>query len=355
MMVLLRQALRGIMGPLQQNLWPLAMIIAMLSACSAEPDTLELTGYTMGTGYSVRVVRPDDPTALDTLAAHIAERLEALDNRFSTYREMSEVSRFNAHAGDAWFEISPDLLDVLMRGIAISELSDGAFDMTVGPLVELWGFGASDAPEAVPPQGRIDALLRGTGSEYLEVRSSPPAIRRTRDGVSLDLSAIAKGFAVDEISELLDAAGLTAYMVEIGGEVRTRGGRADGGDWVIGIENPLIGTTADAIQDTVRLRDAAIATSGDYRNYFEHEGNRYSHTLDPRTGWPVSHGLTAVSVIAERATDADALATALMVMGPELGLQLATRERIAARLMVRDGDELEVLQTPDYGAYLDTR
>lgn len=343
------------MGPLQQNMWPLAMIVAMLCACSTEPDTLELTGYTMGTGYSVRVVRPDDPAPLDALAARIAERLEALDGRFSTYRETSEVSRFNAHIGDAWFEISPELLDVLMRGVAVSELSDGAFDMTVGPLVELWGFGASDPPEAVPPQARIDSLLQATGSEYLQIRVSPPALRRTRHGVSLDLSAIAKGFAVDDIWDLLDGAGLTAYMVEVGGEVRTRGVRADGGAWVIGIENPLMGEAGGAIQDTVRLRDAAIATSGDYRNYFEHEGNRYSHTLDPRTGWPVSHGLTAVSVIAERATDADALATALMVLGPELGLQLATRERIAARLMVRDGDKLEVLQTPEYGAYLDGR
>ena len=142
--------------------------------------------------------------------------------------------------------------------------------------------------------------------------------------------------------------------VEIGGEVRARGLRADGGDWMIGIENPVAAaaTSADTLHEVVRLRNAAIATSGDYRNYFVHDGQRYSHTLDPRTGWPVSHDLAAVSVVAERAADADALATALMVLGPEQGLQLAVRESIAARWMLRTGDGLEVVHSPAYAAYV---
>jgi len=336
--------------------WPGgAVVIALLGACAGETEMLELAGSTMGTGYSVKVARPPESLPLEPLGDRIAERLEALEDQFSTYRDSSEISRFNAHVGEEWFEISPDFRNVLMRGLAISELSNGAFDMTVGPLVELWGFGASGTTNAVPPQAEIDSLLDATGFDSVEVRASPPAVRRTLTGLKLDFSAIAKGFAVDEICALLDRAGLTAYMVEVGGEVRSRGKRVDGDDWMIGIENPLSSGAADGIHDVVYLRDTAIATSGDYRNYFEYEDERYSHTLDPRTGWPVSHSLASVSVIGRSTTDADALATALMVLGPDLGLQLAERAGIAAQLMVRNDGRLEVLQSPAYQAYLNAR
>ena len=318
------------------------IVIALLAACAGETEMLELTGSTMGTGYAVKVVPPSGSLPLEPLGDRIADRLEELEDRFSTYRDSSEISRFNAHVGEEWFEISPDFRDVLIRGLAISELSDGAFDMTVGPLVELWGFGAGGATNTIPSQTEIETLLEATGFDAVEVRASPPAVRRTAAGLKLDLSAIAKGFAVDEICALLDRAGLTSYMVEVGGEVRSRGKRADGDDWMIGIENPLASGAADDIQDVVYLRDAAIATSGDYRNYFEFEDERYSHTLDPRTGWPVSHGLASVSVIGRSTTDADALATALMVLGPDLGLELAKRSGIAAQLMVRSDERLEI-------------
>jgi len=314
--------------------WPGgAVVIALLGACAGETEMLELAGSTMGTGYSVKVARPPESLPLEPLGDRIAERLEALEDQFSTYRDSSEISRFNAHVGEEWFEISPDFRNVLMRGLAISELSNGAFDMTVGPLVELWGFGASGTTNAVPPQAEIDSLLDATGFDSVEVRASPPAVRRTLTGLKLDFSAIAKGF----------------------GEGRSRGKRGDGDDWMIGIENPLSSGAADGIHDVVYLRDTAIATSGDYRNYFEYEDERYSHTLDPRTGWPVSHGLASVSVIGRSTTDADALATALMVLGPDLGLQLAERAGIAAQLMVRNDGRLEVLQSPAYQAYLNAR
>ena len=336
--------------------WPAtAAVMAMLAACAGETEMLELTGSAMGTGYAVKVVRPDESLPLEPLGSRIAERLEELEEQFSTYRETSEISRFNAHAGEDWFEISPAFRDVLRRGMAVTALSDGAFDMTVGPLVDLWGFGASGTNSAVPSDAEIDVLLEASGFENIELRASPPAVRKHRPDVRLDLSAIAKGFAVDEICALLDRAGLTAYMVEVGGEVRTRGRRADGGDWLIGIENPLSSDAADSVQDVIYLRDTAVATSGDYRNFFEHEGVRYSHTLDPRTGWPISHGLASVSVIGRSATDADALATALMVLGPEQGLALAVRENIAAQLIVRTDSGARVLKTPAYEAYLAAR
>ena len=332
------------------------LTVAIVAGCSGNLGMLELSGYTMGTSYSVKAVRSDASISLEPLSNRISVRLEELENLFSTYRETSEISQFNAHAGNEWFEIHPAFLTVLTRGIDISEFSDGAFDITVGPLVELWGFGASNSINMVPTQAEIDSMLKVTGFNYVEVQSSPPAIRRTQSGVKLDLSSIAKGFAVDEISTLLDSSGLTSYMVEIGGEVRARGMRADGSNWLIGIENPIsINGLTDSVQDVVYLRDAAIATSGDYRNYFEYEGNHYSHTLDPRTGWPVSHGLTSVSVIERSAMNADALATTLMVLGPELGLQLATRENIAALLILRADGKLKILQSPAYKTYLANR
>lgn len=322
----------------------------ILGSCGGEPDTLELRGQTMGTSYSVRIVAPADASAVSLvlLRQRVAARLEDLENVFSTYRPDSEVSRFNAHPGQEWFGVSPEFLDVLEQAVTVSQLTDGAFDATIGPLVELWGFGAGDAPRRIPDREVLEQLLSDAGFEFLQFRDSPPTVRRTRPGVQLDFSAIAKGYAVDRVWELLSEAGLAAYLVDVGGEVRTRGRRADGRDWSIGVENP----DGSGVAEAVPLRNAAIATSGDYRNFFEYEGRRYSHVLDPRSGWPVSHELTAVSVISTTTVMADALATALLVLGPETGLELAEREQIAARLAVRSTDGLTVLRTPAFEAAL---
>ena len=220
---------------------PAAMAVTlMLAACGNEPDTLDMRGRTMGTSYSVRIVAPADgsPVAPEALRQRVAARLEELENLFSNYRPDSEVSRFNAHPGLEWFGVSPDFLAVLEQSVSVSQLTGGAFDATVGPLVELWGFGAGDASGRVPDPEEVQRLLRATGSDHLQWRESPPAVRRTRPNVRLDFSAVAKGHAVDRIWELLSEAGLQAYLVEIGGEVRTRGRRADGRDWSVGIENP---------------------------------------------------------------------------------------------------------------------
>ena len=387
---------------------PAAMAVTlMLAACGNEPETLEMRGRTMGTSYSVRIVAPADgsPVALDALRQRVAARLEELDNLFSTYRPDSEVSRFNAHPGLEWFGVSPDFLAVLEQSVVVNQLTGGAFDATVGPLVELWGFGASGeagrisqgegdlaSPDEagrmptgeadgvrggeadgirggeadgvrggvadgirggdatrLPPREAVERLLAATGFTHLQLRESPPAVRRLRPGVQLDFSGIAKGYAVDEVWNLLSEAGLSGYLVEIGGEVRGRGTRADGRDWSIGIETP--GETG--VTEAVPLRDAAIATSGDYRNYFEHEGRRYSHVVDPRNGWPVAHELTAVTVISATAAKADALATALLVLGPTAGLELAEREQIAALLVVRSADGPTILRTTTFEAARD--
>lgn len=325
-------------------------VTLMLAACGNEPDTLDLRGRTMGTSYSVRIVAPpgDSPVALEALRQRVAARLEELDNLFSTYRPDSEVSRFNAHPGLEWFGVSPDFLAVLEQSVSVARITGGAFDATVGPLVELWGFGAGDASGRVPNPEEVERLLRATGSGYLQWRESPPAVRRTRPDVRLDFSAIAKGYAVDRIWELLSEAGLDAYLVEVGGEVRARGRRANGRDWSIGIENP----DGSGVADAVPLRDAAIATSGDYRNFFEHGGRRYSHVIDPRAGWPVAHDLASVTVVSPTAARADALATALLVLGPVAGMELAEREKIAALMSVRAHDGPEVTRSSAYQAFI---
>ena len=330
----------------------------MLAGCGTGAETFELRGQTMGTTYSIRVVAPADgsPVPLEPLQHRVAMRLEDLENVFSTWRPDSEVSRFNAHAGEEWFAVSPAFLEVLNEAGGVSELTGGAFDVTAGPLVELWGFGAvGDAgpvpggtAAGIPDREMVDRLLAATGFAYLRWRESPPAVRRNRPGVQLDFSAIAKGYAVDEVWGLLSEAGLSDYLVEIGGELRTRGLRADGRAWSIGIES----ADRTGVTEAVPLRDIAIATSGDYRNFFEYEGRRYSHVLDPRTGRPVSHELTAVSVISTTTVKADALATALLVLGPETGLELAEQEQIATRLVVRSTDGLTVLRTPAFEAAL---
>ena len=304
----------------------------------------------MGTSYSVKLVAPVEPSRLDETATNIRARLEELDERLSTFRETSEVSRFNRYPGTDWFAVSEETAFILHTGTVVSDRSEGAFDMTVGPLVNLWGFGPDGQPERLPTQGEIDALLAITGFESLDVRNSPPAVRRLRPGVQIDLSAIAKGYAVDELAVLLEMAGVDAYLVEIGGEVRARGVKSDGSDWKIAVESPVAGTRL--IQNVVRLRKMAIATSGDYRNFFEHGGKRYSHTIDPRTGWPIAHRLGGVSVISETAIVADAWATALLVMEPKQGLEIARREGLAATLIVRADQGVEELRTDGFAEYL---
>jgi thiamine biosynthesis lipoprotein len=304
----------------------------------------------MGTSYSVKLVAPVEPSRLDETATNIRARLEELDERLSTFRETSEVSRFNADPGTDWFVVSAETVFILRQGIEVSALSGGAFDMTVGPLVDLWGFGPVGEPTRVPAQAEIDALLASTGYELLQIRASPPAVRRTRPGVQIDLSAIAKGYAVDELTVVLDNAGVGAYLVEIGGEVRARGVKTDGTAWRIAVESPVAGTRL--VQSVVRLRDAAIATSGDDRNFFEHDGKRYSHTIDPRTGRPVAHDLGAASVISESAMHADAWATALLVLGPERGLEMARREGLAANLIIRSAQGVKEIHTPAFEANL---
>jgi len=285
----------------------------------------------MGTGYNVKYFGPARPE----LDAAIDVRLQTLNAQLSTYRDDSEISRFNKAPANEWFAVSASTAEIVISAQAISRLSAGAFDITVGPLVNLWGFGAADYRDSPPPAAAIEALLSTLGYANVEVQTAPPMLSKKRPETAIDLSAIAKGYAVDEVGKLLDAAGLDAWLVEVGGELRTRGSKP-GGNWQVAIEKPA--PAERRVQRIVALRDAAIATSGDYRNFFEFDGVRYSHSINPRTGWPVKAGIGSVSVIANSAMLADAWATALLVMGETEALLIAEEQQLAVSLVLYNSD-----------------
>ena len=330
-------------------------LLPLLFACTPAPEhqLTELQGPTMGTFYSVQVV--DLPQAIEPegLQDRIDAELGLINDSMSTYRNASELSRFNRSQSTDWFTVSPELAWLVEEAIWASEASDGSFDITVGPLVNLWGFGPDGDIDAVPTDDEIAQAQERIGYRKLSVQLDPPALRKTDPALYLDLSAIAKGYGVDRIAALLDEAGITNYLVEIGGELRGRGHNDRGLPWRIAIERPNPGEERE-VQKIIRLHDDAMATSGDYRNFFEQDGKRYSHTIDPTTGRPLTHGLASVTVLAPRAARADALATAFLVLGPEAGVALAESLATPALFIVRTPEGYSEIQTSAFAAYLES-
>lgn len=308
----------------------------MLCSCTKPPATASLVticGPTMGTQYTIKTVGLPDGVTDVSLQSDIDALLRRINQQMSTYLDNSEVSRFNRAIAGEWFEVSRETAMVLHSAQHHSERTGGAFDATLGPLVDLWHFGPQHAQRSLPNDHQIAAVQSRVGFEKLQVRMEPPGLTKSVDGLQIDLSAIAKGYAVDAVAELLTTRGIHAYMVEIGGELRVKGSRPGGDGWRIGIESPRMDKRE--ILRVVQLDNVAMATSGDYRNYFEVDGKRYSHTINPRTGRPVEHQLASVTVLAHDCMTADALATALMVMGPETGLTFANENSVAALLISR--------------------
>ena len=329
----------------------LALLLLLTASCTSADEIPQFTfrGATMGTTFAVTVVgEPLSVDATDQLQAGIDDQLASLDAMMSTYDSGSEVSRFNALTSTDWFQVSRDTASVFQRAREISEATRGAFDVTVGPLVDEWGFGPAGPTPTSPSDSDVERLLTAVGFPQIEVDETIPAIRKTRARVRSDLSAVAKGYAVDRVADLLDAEGYHAYLIEIGGEVRTRGHRASGQPWRVGIEWPTDGPSS--LQRVIELTDAAVATSGDYRNYIELDGVRLSHTIDPRTGRPVTHALASVSVIDSLCVRADALATALEVLGPDEAYALAAERGWAVLLIIREDGGYRERLTPAFMA-----
>lgn len=294
---------------------------------------LEFAGPTMGTTYMVKVASGElDAAAQREIAAAIEAQLARVNALMSNWDPSSEISRFNAHATTAPFPIATETLEVLRIAQEVSRQSGGAFDVTVAPLVRAWGFGV-DAATTPPADDALAALRERVDYRELRLDAERSTVAKARPNVEVDLSAVAKGYGVDRVAEALAALGHRDFLVEIGGELRGRGTRLDGEPWHVAIERPVEGRRQ--LHTIVPLRDLAIATSGDYRNYREVDGERLSHTIDPRTGRPIRHGLASVSVLHPSAATADALATALNVLGPEKGYALAERMSLPALFIVR--------------------
>ena len=313
------------------------IILLMTTGVAAQSEHL-IQGRTMGTTYHIKVVARDAED-VSGLREKIERRLLALNQVFSTYIKNSEISRFNAlkEAGQK-FEVSADFIQVMWVARDIHLLSDGAWDGTVNPLVDLWSFGPTRRKPRVPSAAAIKALLLQIGFGRIQI-IEPNFLVKNLATVTLDLNAIAKGYAVDQISDLLAANGFENYLVEIGGEVYAAGLRPDGQRWRVGINRPQKDAAFNEVYKAVSIENQAFATSGDYRNFFELDGVRYSHVIDPRTGYPVSNGVVSVSIIADNCTLADGLATAIMVMGAEKGIRLVNRlDKVECFIVVEKSD-----------------
>ena len=309
-----------------------------LAACAPTeiaPALHIFDGATMGTSYAVRVVTADrwDQPRRVRIGDRIQAALDDIESKMSNYRPASELSRFNQARATAPFRVSSETFDVVRHAVELSELTGGALDVTVGPLVNAWGFGPAEPDRLPPDPARLVGLLDHMGYTKLELNPAASTLRKTDPELECDLSAVAKGYGVDQVAAVLREEGLTRFMVEVGGEIVAVGLNQQGGPWRIAIERPIM---EGGVQRVVPLRGHAMATSGDYRNVREIDGQWFSHTIDPRTGRPVAHRLASVSVIADLCVVADGLATALEVLGPEDGYALAVERGWAALFLVRD-------------------
>ena len=327
-----------------QIVFSIILMTTLVSQSSAEDSLESIRGETMGTTYSIKWIGIkwiDESTGESSLKVDVDARLAEINRLMSTYDPDSELSRFNQYEKTDWFPVSSATAIVVTKALEISELSNGAFDPTVGRLVRLWNFGPDPNTQETPAKEEIEAALESVGYQLVKVQSDPPAISKSNPKVEIDLSAIAKGYAVDQILKLLQAENVKDCMVEIGGEVRTSGTKQNGEPWTLGLQHPE--SLSSSLYAKVELKDQALATSGNYRNYFERDGVRYSHMIDPRTGKPVLHQLASASVLADDCMTADAWATTLMVLGSEQGLKLADQHQMAAYLLERKGDSFREL------------
>jgi thiamine biosynthesis lipoprotein len=332
--------------------WRAALFLGLgalhLSGCTPEAGSGRrvLAGETMGTTWRVTLIG----APLADWRAEIERVLARVDARFSTWRADSEISRFNVSRSTEWHPVSEETVRLVAEARGVSERTGGAFDPSVEPLVALWGFGAGGRQPLPPPAPAMARARTHVGMAALALRDSPPALRKRAPEQALDLSGIAKGHGVDAVAEQLVALGATRFLVEIGGELRCAGAGPHEGLWRVAIERPRAGPAA--LQRVLTLRDMALATSGSYRNFVTVAGERQPHVLDPRTGEPIRHALVSVSVLAARASLADAFATGLLVLGPERGPELAMREGLAALFVVEREGRLREEHSPAFAPYL---
>jgi len=312
-------------------------------SCSNQPSQIELSGFTMGTTYNIKII-PEKDSILSTklIKQNIDSVLISVNYQMSTYLFDSEITQFNNHESTTSFTVSNDFSLVVERALHWSKLTDGAFDITIVPLLYLWGFGpgqASELGDIFPEEHAVQK--RRTHVGYEKLTTNKYYLQKKDPFIKIDLNAIAKGFGVDAVYSFLESIGLNNIMVEIGGEVRTKGENRKNEPWMIAVETPDLESAGNkTISWALPLENKAMATSGDYRNYYEIDGIRYSHEIDPRTGYPAQTGVASATVVANNCMDADALATALIIMGAESGLQFIEKlDGVEAFLILREGND----------------
>lgn len=337
--------------PSVYRIWLALIGLAFFVSCSEQntniPIPTELHGRTMGTSYSVKYFTELDISP-NELKQKIDEALIDVNNKMSTYQADSELSLFNQDKSLQPYALSHDTAYVMQRSLELAFMTQGALDVTVGPLVNLWGFGPDAKPDKIPTAKMVADTKKYVGVDKLSLVGQTAT--KMHPNLYVDLSAIAKGFGVDKLAELLLKKGISDFIVEIGGEMRLHGAKPSGDAWRIAIEKPVSGQRD--VQQVIEPGNNALATSGDYRNYFEQDGIRYSHTIDPKTAKPINHKLASVSVIAEDCTTADGLATAINVMGPIKGLEFAKKHNLAVYLVVKSTDGFDVQFTESFKPYM---
>ncbi|QUX95420.1 FAD:protein FMN transferase ApbE [Marinomonas sp. CT5] len=331
-------------------LFPVFLLIAIAVVYRLSvftPELVSFSGPTMGTTYTVKFYTTKEVDGSWDLKGDVDAALVRVNALMSTYDPNSELSKFNKLSAGQSVGVSEDLAYVIDKALLISQMSGGEYDVTVGPLVNLWGFGPGKREDKVPSQDLIDKAKARVGYQYLNLDGR--RLTKEKD-IYVDLSSIAKGYGVDVVAKVLQDKGIDSYLIEVGGEIISKGVKSDGTPWRIAIESPAGGHSM--AERVISVTDVAVATSGDYRNYFEKNGVRYSHTINPITGRPITHKLVSVTVVEKTTTMADGLATAITVLGPDKGFEFAQKNGIAAYLLVKTDFGFEEHPSDAFKAYL---
>ncbi|WP_105188152.1 FAD:protein FMN transferase [Pseudoalteromonas sp. T1lg48] len=329
------------------------LVLGLLSGCdkAGEPQQQELLlhGKTMGTTYNIKLYAPGEQLATLNLHGDIEQALKAVNQSMSTYIPDSEINQFNRLGAGEVMAISPDFRTVVAESIRLG-FSTKTLDVTMGPLIDLWGFGPDKRPTQRPSQAELDAMVANIGVDKLALNEQ--GLAKSVDGLELSFSATAKGFGIDKVAELLEQHGITNYMVEIGGEMRIAGQKPGNKAWVIAIEQPDAPMGERRIHRTLEPGSMGVATSGDYRIFYEMDGEVYTHLIDPQTGMPIKHDLVSVTVLHPSAMTADGLATALTVMGTEQAKAYAEANNLPVYLISKTPEGLKTYSSPAFKPYL---
>ena len=330
------------------------LMLAALAGCEkpvAERPMVEIHGRTMGTFYGVKVVG-DFPGGQQALQTQVDTLLKHYNDEISTYDQNSSLSKFNQQQTTAPFPVSQDMADIVISALRVGQRTQGVLDVTVGPLVNLWGFGPDKRPIKTPTDEQIAAARQRVGIQHLhvDVSADHAALRKDVPNIYVDLSTIGEGFGADKVADFLESRGVHNYLVEIAGASRSRGVNAKGEQWKLAIQKPT--DELDDVQAIVKPDGRAISTSGSYRNYYELNGQRYSHIIDPATGKPITHRLVSATVITPTALEADGLDTALMVMGPEKAMAFAKQQHLAVYLVIKTDKGFKAEYSETFKPYL---